>query len=445
MHMFQLNAHALDRYTEAITASLRLSTRVSPYFTPTFVEQLKDIHDRLTGAPHGDKKNFLSKAITKPSMETFNTWIAGGLTKLIEGDEPNRQPQDQQVEAKPAKGATLGPFSHYSAISNAPSKSPSPAPSFTSVHGMSTIPPPRTASTGGYCPPANGLSLLPAAPPLARSESAMDYTQTINRKPSPRPKVFSANAATTTFSQAHENGHTPYNSDQMNWSSAEDVAKEGAAPATGLWWGSSNGATDANATPTAASFLRVNAVEIPEGEGPQFISLGDSDSLFTPSVTPSIAPSSPRFATEPSSYDEDDDLGLGNSKPKKKKSVEVEDDPESISSGPPKTDNKAAPDPPPPKAEHKKEEAKPQSGSYTMSAQAYNDLSPRPGGTTSGSWFGWFRKNDTPKPVKANLGKESSFYYDPDLGRWVNKAVSSSPTHRKNPSDHLCIYVGWCK
>lgn len=361
--MFQLNAHALDRYTEAITATLRLSTRPSPYFTPTFVEQLKDIHDRLTGAPHGDKKNFLSKAITKPSMETFNTWIAGGLTKLIEGDEPTPQPQDQQAEAKPANGARLGPFSHYSAISNAPSKSPSPAPSFTSAHGMPTIPPPRTASTGGYYPPANGFNPLPAAPPLDRSSSAMDYTQSINRKPSPKPKVLSASAATSTFLQAHENGHTPYNSDQMNWSSAEDAATEGAGPETGPWWGSSNGATPASATPTAASFLRVNAVELPEGEGPQFISLGDSDSLFTPSVTPSIAPSSPRFATEPSSYDEDDDLGLGNSKPKKKKSVEVEDDPESVRSGPPKTDAKAAPNPAPAKAELKKEEAKPQSES----------------------------------------------------------------------------------
>lgn len=372
--MSQLNANALDRYTEAITTTLRLSTRASPYFTPTFVEQLKDIHDRLTGAPHGDKKNFLSKAITKPSMETFNTWIAGGLTKLIEGDEPTPRPQDQQAEAKPASGATLGPFSHYSAISNAPSKSPSPAPSFTSVHGMSTIPPPRAASTSGYRAPTNGLSPMPAAPPPDRSGSAIDYTQTISHKPSPRPKVLSANAATSTFSQAYGNGHTPYNWNQIDSSSAEDATKEDAGPETGPWWGSSNDTTTANATPTAASFLRVNAGVLPEGEGPQFVSLGDSDSLFTPSATPSIAPSSPRFATEPSSYDEDDDLGLGNSKPKKKKPVEVKDDPESTGSGPPKTNTKAAPDPSPPKADLKKEESKSQSRLYTMSAEAYNDL-----------------------------------------------------------------------
>ena len=150
----------------------------------------------------------------------------------------------------------------------------------------------------------------------------------------------------------------------MNLPSAEGAAKEDAGPETGLWWGSSNGATTASATPTAASFLRVNASELSEGEGPQFISLGDNDTLFTPSVTPSIAPSSPRYATEPSSYDEEEDLGFGNTKPKKQKSVEVEDNTKSTSGGPPKTGNQAAPPPAPPKADAKKEEAKPQGELY---------------------------------------------------------------------------------
>ncbi len=50
---------------------------------------------------------------------------------------------------------------------------------------------------------------------------------------------------------------------------------------------------------------------------------------------------------------------------------------------------------------------------------------------TSGSWLGrfWSRGSTpaaiatTPGPVKANLGDQSSFYYDKDLKRWVNKKV----------------------
>jgi hypothetical protein len=46
--------------------------------------------------------------------------------------------------------------------------------------------------------------------------------------------------------------------------------------------------------------------------------------------------------------------------------------------------------------------------------------------TSSGSWLGRFWKraeSTTPGPVKASLGEETSFYYDKELKRWVNKKV----------------------
>lgn len=43
----------------------------------------------------------------------------------------------------------------------------------------------------------------------------------------------------------------------------------------------------------------------------------------------------------------------------------------------------------------------------------------------AGGWFGgWFGKKDPnapPGPIKAKLGEENSFYYDPELKKWVNK------------------------
>lgn len=41
-----------------------------------------------------------------------------------------------------------------------------------------------------------------------------------------------------------------------------------------------------------------------------------------------------------------------------------------------------------------------------------------------GGWFGWIGKSkndDKPKPIKAKLGEENSFYYDEKLKRWINK------------------------
>lgn len=45
-------------------------------------------------------------------------------------------------------------------------------------------------------------------------------------------------------------------------------------------------------------------------------------------------------------------------------------------------------------------------------------------GGESGRWFGWLGKgksDDKPKPIKAKLGEENSFYYDEKLKRWINK------------------------
>ena len=42
----------------------------------------------------------------------------------------------------------------------------------------------------------------------------------------------------------------------------------------------------------------------------------------------------------------------------------------------------------------------------------------------SSSWFSrWWNKEGPSGPVKATLGEESSFVYDKELKRWVNKKV----------------------
>lgn len=45
------------------------------------------------------------------------------------------------------------------------------------------------------------------------------------------------------------------------------------------------------------------------------------------------------------------------------------------------------------------------------------------GGWLSRIWGGGAAKSDKPAPIKANLGEQTSFYYDKELKRWVNKGV----------------------
>lgn len=281
------------RYTDAINATVRMSTRGSPYYTPTFIEQLEELHDRLVEAPHADKTKTW---ISKPSVRSLNEWITGGLEKLIQGDEA--PPKEDQPQGKKSLEVTpaIGPFSHYSAISsNTPSAHPSPSPSYANLHSASSSIA-RTESASGYRPAPSHSSTLPTpAPP--RAASAMDYPR---GRASPAPKVSSAGATTTSFRNAYHPAATT-TAEPASTEEKEDAPR----PLYAQWWGESN---DEGVTPTASSFSQ----DLNEDQG-NFISLMDSDPTLVPTISSTGNSNSHR-----NDFDEDeDDLGFGNSKPKK--------------------------------------------------------------------------------------------------------------------------------
>lgn len=48
-----------------------------------------------------------------------------------------------------------------------------------------------------------------------------------------------------------------------------------------------------------------------------------------------------------------------------------------------------------------------------------------PATASAGSWLSrLWKRSDAPGPIKASLGEETSFYYDKELKRWVNKKVN---------------------
>jgi hypothetical protein len=178
-----------------------------------------------------------------------------------------------------------------------------------------------------------------------------------------------------------------------------------------MWWGSSYAEDSSAPTPTATTFLRVDDPPI-SASSSGFISLMDDPSF-------SVSSSPPASRREPSSsYEEDDeeDLGFGNSK--KPETKKADDDSEK-SSEPAKT---VAPERP---------DIKP--------AQAAS------ASTSSGSWIGRFWKraeSTTPAPIKASLGEETSFYYDKEQKRWVNKKVIACSNLLPAQGINSCI-LGW--
>ncbi|CAE6505820.1 unnamed protein product [Rhizoctonia solani] len=396
-----------SRYCEAVVTSTRTFNRPSPFFTPTFLEQCKELSDHLSGVPQLDSSgSWIGKKVAKPSLDSIGNWLSGGLTKLIAGDGEEFSAAETETGPKAENGA----FSHYSSISSAnTSQTPSPNASIVALPSQPSVPPPRRAGSamarpGSAAAQRNGI---PAHPD--RSSSAMDYLRPPANKGSPAAPThaFSANAATTTFYQAD----VGYRANQ----DANKVEEEetGATASYTPWWG---GDESSGPTPTATTFYQVNDAPPPtEGESEGgFISLMDT---FSPMPSPAPASS---FASTPQRVEEEDeleDLGFGNSKKKPEKPV---------SDG--EGDKEKEPEP---KAEAKKEEPK---------AEAPKPPEAKPTSSWIGRW--WTRKDsDSPAPVKAHLGDQVSLVYDKELKRWINPnapkpepAAAPPPPPSRTPS-----------
>ncbi|CCM02366.1 uncharacterized protein FIBRA_04461 [Fibroporia radiculosa] len=401
-----------NRYCEAISTCLNRSTS---YVSPTFAAQLRGLSDRLVAAPQIDKSgSWIGSKVSKPSLDTIGNWLEGRLTKFIAGEDSPLPPDASQ---KGRQQAFSGPFAHYSTISSAStSAAPSPQQSRIDLTDIPTSPPPpfRTGSA---------MALRSSAAPqvqINRSSSAMDYVRpAFNRKSSPIPRVSSASAATSTFAEASLysqalNGHAFGNNSKQSLSDlrmndvAEEPYQERMSGSTGgTWWGS----PESNApTPTASSFAHMNedaTTESPSG----FISLMD-DTSFSSTPTAAQAPTS--YSNRLDEYDEEDDLGLGNSTHRVERQA---------SAGAQKADTTPA-------QEISRNEVKPAELAQKQESKSAASAA----SASSGSWLSriWKRES-TPGPVKANLGDSTTFYYDKELKRWVNKNASSEAANPAQP------------
>ncbi|KAI0636872.1 Sec23-binding domain of Sec16-domain-containing protein [Trametes polyzona] len=398
-----------NRYCEAISSSLN---RGSPVINMTFVEQLKGLSDRLTAAPQLDKSgSWIPGKMSKPSLDSIGNWLEGRFTKFIAGEGDSPRPEEAQGMAQ--QQSYSGPFANFSSISSATTSAyPSPHQSVTDLTEMSNAPPPFRAGSamGAARPPSRSHA------PINRASSAMDYVRPFQRTGSPIARVASASAATFADAPSYGQARAPYGngyvpsqgSDHLKPESNShgDVSGYGHSkpPSASSWWGASE--SDA-ATPTASSFVTLDDQPSSSTSNSGFVSLMDDPMLsMTPTATKQQGSPLPRPSNYTLAEEDDDDLGLGNSSLRPKKAEKAE--------------NGDA-------AAEAKEEEKP---------KAAEPAKPEVKQSASSGWLSrlWKRGGDsTPAPVKANLGEESTFYYDKELKRWVNKNAAPEATKPSAP------------
>ena len=445
VHAQELSAYGqktkAQKYCSQITTAYTSTTKASPYYHPGFTQAVASFENFLSETPDDGKSSWTSKPslnkVSSGAASWFNKFVAGdddaqstgsgpgaasgedmaGPFGRVNGESPSLSRQGSGTElynpmmggGVPIPGMTSAATSAF-APSSAPSRyapggqpKHSPAQPYSGL-GIPAIEPQRPQSSSRYAPapssslgvPRNELSRkssdysLPYAP-SSRRGSAQETTSSQGSY-EPRP-ILSDDASGYSYSPA-------FNSPLVQ---AHDAP---AVQAPGETFPGPNGIPEPEP---------LDAVEDAEGGG------------YLP---PTSGYEPPSYSYQP--YEPEPDSPVKESQQKKKTFGEDDDAGMAKRAAIPK--NSAA--------DREADDA------FRKAAEADAARDKAPIGSDKKGWFGgWFGGKKDPNmpttgPIKAKLGDENSFYFDKDLGKWVNKKggaeaaapVAATPPPPRGPS-----------
>ncbi|KAK4646340.1 vesicle coat component [Podospora bellae-mahoneyi] len=465
------------QYCEVIAASITAQTKRSPYHHHILENAVEDLMKRLKSAPKEESNSW----IPKPSMNKVSDSMWNRFNKFVAGDD-----NDESGQGAAGDAAESGPFGRIAGGTPTISRPPSannletfgaaipsygmPVASVSNGPVVSSAPPTRAASRyapGGAAQPAAGAG-NPYAPRTSMERSSGEYNRSSVELPRRSLDMQSGYSPVRTSSPAQQ--YTPYGggynpagesprSPPVQQQPAQFAAATPGYQPYGYPGAPINGGNAASDLPTPTSEKQgfETKTEAAGTSGYQAPSYGYEPPSFTPyealkeEEKPASEettgdsgyepPSYQPYSYEPPSYQPDppsnEDEKSGDEKPKPKKKSFMDDDDDDY---PPMKPSSSTP------AEKSKEE-KDRENAEMFRKAAEEDAKraeaakAQKKGWGFGSWFGG-RKSDampqqqeaagTPnKPIRAKLGEANSFYYDPELKRWVNKNSSGEDTVKK--------------
>ncbi|KAI0457947.1 Sec23-binding domain of Sec16-domain-containing protein [Xylaria acuta] len=436
-------------YCEAIWGAITSQTKKSPYFNPVLESVVDDVMRRLKQAAGEESSSW----ITKPKMDQVSSNMWSRFSKFVAGPDENGADNGVSGEG----GVEVGPFARIAG--GTPTVSRSPSVSNFEVYGTSpSLPTNKTSSA--YAPIATQSTASPYEPtsaynpaprsPMERTSGELrrgsyDFArrsldmQSANTNPY-APVSMSNSSPKNPYQPTSPSDASPYMPISQSQSSAPiperslDVGYPGYQP-----FGGDQGPEGASAAPVYSapdttphdqaltSDAGFNSGYQPSYGGyepPSMNNFGPPTAQIDTSTGGLEPPSYQPSSFEPPSY-EPGPMGDGEFENKPKKKSFMDDDDDDIPSLKPQEKSKADKDRENEEMFRKvaEEEAK-----RVAEAKATKK------GWGFGGWFGGSRKETTElpnKPIKAKLGEASSFVYDPDLGRWVNKKPGAENTPAK--------------
>ncbi|ODA79890.1 hypothetical protein RJ55_05487 [Drechmeria coniospora] len=438
------------QYCDAITSAIASQTRRSPYHHIVLEAAVEDFTTRLKQAP----KEISSSWMSKPSMNKVSDSVWNRFNKFVAGDEGENG-------GNGLAGDASGPFAR---VTSSPNLSRSPSTSNFEMFGAATsgyaasAAPLSSAAASKYAPvatPASG-----SANPYASSAAQQLPTRTSAGRQSNEyaPNPYEPGYPGTSPSLPHSNSYAPTGhaaqrsshvlarseSTPLMRSPPTDFAKPppaGHRP-SGLQESPSIYAQLGQAQDNASTSMYGYQPSAFESKPLAIVSPVEEDSgqpeepesgEYKPPSSQTYGyepPSSQTYGYEPPSYQpdlesegEDDDEA-----PKPKKKSFMDDDEDDIPALKEQGKSKSDKD----KENEEMFRKAAEEDAKRAAAQQANKK-----GWGFSSWFGAKKENanigEAPsnKPIRAKLGETSSFVYDPDLKRWINKKPGAENTEAK--------------
>ncbi|KAF7192976.1 COPII coat assembly protein SEC16 [Pseudocercospora fuligena] len=468
VHAQQLAASGLksqaSNYCDHITTAYQSTTKPSPYYHPTFTQTVADLSAFLSQTPQTDGKGLLSKGAMNKVTSKTSSWF----TKFVSGDDdqdsnasgggPGSEVFGMVNAESPdlsRRGSGEGLYSAMMGGNAVPSygqpamSTPFQQQPFAPSSAPSKYAPSAGAVNGGkYAPLAAGNMGMPAGEPQ-RASSERRYAPA----PSPRPSSGGLDVARPEANRAVSDYGVPYMSDSRRGSAQYSTGSYEPRPALAEQSRANTYQTIApqqSVAPAVQGFDSPvpafeggtgsnldDTIQDPEDGGYQSQSNVES---YQPSPSVGYEPPSSGYGYEPPSYqhyEPEPDAEETEQKPRRKMMEDDDDDDlvaraAAVKSSTPATNTSANQS----SAMSKSEADRIAEEAFRKAAEAdaARDSAPKEGkkgwfggvGLGGGGWFGGKKDTSMPqsapnKPIKAKLGEENSFYFDKNLGKWVNK------------------------
>ncbi|KAI1438540.1 Sec23-binding domain of Sec16-domain-containing protein [Xylaria sp. CBS 124048] len=452
------------QYCEAIWAAITSQTKKSPYFNPVLESAIDDVMRRLKQAA-GDES---SSWITKPKMDQVSSNMWSRFSKFVAGPDEDGAGNGTSGEV----GAEVGPFARIAGGTPAISRSPS----VSNFEAYGTSPPtmPLSRAFSAYAP----VAAQPAASPYETTGAYSSTPRSSIERTSGELRRSSSDFVRRglDMQSAHANPYAPLSTSGSSPTSAYQPMAS-SDPEALLYTAASQNLPPASITERSSEYSghqsisgdqvardpdSTPAYSVPEITPQDQASKGGADfnpdyqpsyggyggyapfstNSFEPPATQAESPAdgyeppsyqSPGF--EPPSYDPGPmDNDESEYKPRMKSFMDDDDD--DIPGLKPKEKSKTEKD--------RENEEMFRKVAEEEAKRAAEAKSTKKSGWGFGGWFGGGGgggssssggKKDTAelpnKPIKAKLGEASSFVYDPDLKRWVNKKPGAENTPSK--------------